>query len=99
MFGTMTNNNTGNTAAAPSEKDALMRRIDQASFAMDDVLLYLDTHPTDQQALKYYHYVAGLRKEALETWQTQYGPLLVDSVKNTDRWTWVTEKWPWEGEV
>ncbi len=99
MFGTMTNNNTGNTAAAPSEKDALMRRIDQASFAMDDVLLYLDTHPTDQEALKYYHYVAGLRKEALETWQAQYGPLLVDSVKNTDRWTWVTEKWPWEGEV
>ncbi len=31
--------------------------------------------------------------------QTQYGPLLVDSVKNMDRWTWMTEKWPWEGEV
>lgn len=99
MFGTMTNNNAGNTTAAPAEKDSLMRRIDQASFAIDDVLLYLDTHPTDQEALKYYHYVAGLRKEALETWQAQYGPLLVDSVKNTDRWTWVTEKWPWEGEV
>ncbi len=99
MFGTMTNNGDRNTAAAPVEKEALMRRIVQASFAMDDVLLYLDTHPTDQEALKYYHYVAGLRKEALEAWQTQYGPLLVDSVKNADRWTWVTEKWPWEGEV
>ena len=84
---------------APAEKEALMRQIDQASFAMDDVLLYLDTHPTDQEALNYYHHAAGLRREAMEAWQTQYGPLLVDSVKNMDRWTWMTEKWPWEGEV
>jgi spore coat protein JB len=102
MFGTMTNNSSNsvtNSATASTDKDALMRRIDQASFAMDDVVLYLDTHPTDQEALNYYHYVAGLRKEALESWQAQYGPLLVDAVKNTDRWTWVAEKWPWEGEV
>ena len=99
MFGTMTNNGSRNSSAAPAEKEALMRQIDQASFAMDDVLLYLDTHPTDQEALNYYHHAAGLRREAMEAWQTQYGPLLVDSIKNMDRWTWMTEKWPWEGEV
>ena len=99
MFGTMTNNGSRNSSAAPAEKEALMRQIDQASFAMDDVLLYLDTHPTDQEALNYYHHAAGLGREAMEAWQTQYGPLLVDSVKNMDRWTWMTEKWPWEGEV
>ena len=86
MFGTMTNNGSRNSSAAPAEKEALMRQIDQASFAMDDVLLY-------------HHHAAGLRREAMEAWQTQYGPLLVDSVKNMDRWTWMTEKWPWEGEV
>lgn len=99
MFGTMTNNEGRSAAAAPAGKEALMRRIDQASFAMDDILLYLDTHPADQEALNYYHYAAGLRREALEAWQAQYGPLFADSVKNTERWTWLTEKWPWEGEV
>ena len=66
MFGTMTNNGSRNSSAAPAEKEALMRQIDQASFAMDDVLLYLDTHPTDQEALNYYHHAAGLRREAME---------------------------------
>ena len=32
----------------------LLNMIDQASFAMDDVLLYLDTHPCDRQAFAYY---------------------------------------------
>ena len=80
-------------------QEALMQQINQASFAMDDIVLYLDTHPEDQEALKYYQYAVGLRREAVNAWQNQYGALMVDSVKNTDRWTWTTEKWPWEGEV
>ena len=40
----------------------LMKRIDDASFAMDDVILYLDTHPDDRNALNYYRYVVALRK-------------------------------------
>ena len=37
--------------------EALMKQINETGFAMDDVLLYLDTHPTDAKALAYYHYV------------------------------------------
>ncbi len=77
----------------------LMQRINEASFAMDDVLLYLDTHPDDVNALNYYHYVTQMRKEAMDAYESQFGPLMVDDVQSTDRWTWLTEKWPWEGEV
>ena len=63
-------------------REALRQRICQASFAMDDVLLYLDTHPEDQEALSYYHYVTGLRNEAVDAWQRQYGPLMVDAVQS-----------------
>ena len=77
----------------------LMQRINEASFAMDDVLLYLDTHPEDLNALNYYHYVTQMRKEAMDAYESQFGPLMVDDVQSTDRWTWLTEKWPWEGEV
>ena len=44
-------------------RDQLMDMINQASFAMDDVLLYLDTHPCDQAALNYYHSVANRSEE------------------------------------
>ena len=33
---------------------ALLQAVYEASFAMDDVILYLDTHPSDQDALNYY---------------------------------------------
>ena len=29
----------------------LLNRINQVSFAVDDLLLYLDTHPCDERAL------------------------------------------------
>ena len=48
----------------------------EASFAVDDIVLYLDTHPDDMNALNYYNYVVRLRKEAVDAYQQQFGPLL-----------------------
>lgn len=75
----------------------LLQTIYQASFAMDDVILYLDTHPCDQEALTYYHYVTNLRKETMAAYEAQCGPLMLDQVTSCDYWTWVNDKWPWEG--
>lgn len=82
--------------ASMQTKDQLMRQINEASFAMDDVLLFLDTHPNNMEALQYYRNVSAMRKNALAAYQSQFGPLLVDDVTGNS-WTWVTEKWPWEG--
>ena len=38
---------TAVTPAPVSDAAQILQVLDQASFAMDDVLLYLDTHPTD----------------------------------------------------
>lgn len=75
---------------------AMMQQIHEASFAMDDVLLFLDTHPDDTEAMNYYRSVVNMRKNALDAYQRQFGPLLVDNV-TSGTWDWVTEKWPWEG--
>ena len=77
-------------------KAAIMKQINEASFAMDDVLLFLDTHPTDAAAMQYYRTVAGMRTNAIEAFERQFGPLFVDHVSGPT-WDWVTEKWPWEG--
>lgn len=77
-------------------RDALMRQINEASFALDDILLFLDTHPTDAAAMQYYRNVAAMRRNAMDAYQNQFGPLMVDDV-NGNTWDWVTEKWPWEG--
>lgn len=41
----------------------LMQRIYEASFAVDDIVLYLDTHPDDMNALNYYNYVVHCGKK------------------------------------
>ena len=79
------------------DQNQLLSVIYQASFAMDDVLLFLDTHPCDQAALSYYQYVAKMRREAKEAYEARYGPLTVDHVHSNQYWTWVQGKWPWEG--
>lgn len=41
----------------------LMKIINQASFAMDDVKLFLDTHPSCSEAIEYYKKVKKIRME------------------------------------
>lgn len=79
-----------------NRKYALMKQINEASFAIDDILLFLDTHPDDCNAMQYYHEMAAARRNAMEAYEKQFGPLMVDSVYG-NTWDWVTEKWPWEG--
>ncbi len=40
----------------------LLNRIDQVSFAVNDMILYLDTHPCDEKALTYCRELVQERK-------------------------------------
>lgn len=64
-----------------SDRKTLLQKINEASFAVNDVTLYLDTHPTDVDALAYFGQVMKERKQALEEYESQYEPLIVDCVK------------------
>ena len=62
----------------PCRKD-LLCTINQASFAVDDVKLYLDTHPCDAAALEYFHEYDRVRNQALKEYAKYYGPLTIDT--------------------
>ncbi len=81
-----------------TDREELLRCIDTTSFAVDDVILYLDTHPHDKAALEFYEKVSALRKQAIEEYTTHFGPLTKDMVKPTNKWTWINDPWPWEME-
>ncbi len=75
----------------------LMDLINQASFAVDEAVLYLDTHPDDPVALNYYHQAVQLRLNAMNTYHQSFGPLMADQVSSNRDWTWINGPWPWEG--
>lgn len=75
----------------------LFEYINQISFAVDDVKLFLDTHPGNQKALEYFQKYKEKRIEALKEYAEVYGHLTVDTVsENSDCWNWINEPWPWQ---
>lgn len=94
-----------------TERASLLKEIDEASFAMNDATLYLDTHPTDEAALQYFQMCQFRRKKAMQAFEENYEPLTVDCVNyennnktdshtcyaNQKHWTWGDGPMPWEG--
>lgn len=81
----------------PMNQKQLMQWINMVSFAINDIVLYLDTHTDDEEALNYFNHYKELRKQALRTYAEQYGPLTIDTANVTNYWCWATQPWPWEG--
>lgn len=81
-----------------NSRQNLMKRLQLQSFAMDDVILFLDSHPDNQMALDYYNKFRALRDETFEQYTRTCGPISAMQADVTDRWTWVDTPWPWEGE-
>lgn len=80
------------------EKDELLKQIYEASFAVVDLTLYLDTHPHDRNALEAFHEYQSRRKTALEAFEKKYYPLTVDGVTDHQKgWTWGEAPAPWLG--
>lgn len=86
------------TAAAPS-KEQLLNYINQVSLAVYDTILFLDTHPCDQEAMEYFRKHFKLREAATKEYARLYGPLTVDHMNDSsyDIWEWAMQPWPWEG--
>ena len=80
-----------------ARRQELLDRINAVSFAVDDVKLFLDTHPCSQEAIAYYQEYSRLRKEALKECAEKFGPLTVDFAMRDDseNWNWTEEPWPW----
>lgn len=78
----------------------MLREIQKEDFMVEDLQLYLDTHPFDRRALAEYNrhtmHSADLRRQ----YEQLYGPLKVTGRCTTVQypWRWVEEPWPWEIE-
>lgn len=79
-------------------REQLFDWINMISFAVVETALYLDTHPCDEEALKFYNEVIEMRKTAMHEYSTKYEPLTLELAGDTKgEWKWVTSPWPWEG--
>jgi spore coat protein JB len=80
------------------EQEKMLKDLQIVSFALDDVKLFLDTHPNHQEALKYFDYFTKLRTQLLADLSNTGYPVLVDNINAANGWNWINAPWPWEKE-
>ncbi len=81
-----------------TEQAGLRRRISAVQFAAWELHLYLDSHPYCSEAAKKLKEYEERAKKLTEEYEGKYGPLNELS-RNTSRWAWISDPWPWETEA
>ena len=66
-------------------------------FAIDELGLYLTTHPDDQQALELYWSYIRLGREGRTKYEESNGPLLQTDITEGS-FRWLDDPWPWDKE-
>lgn len=84
--------NTDNNAARAA------RELAQLSFAMDELRLFLDTHPQDAAALAASNEVRAKRDAVARQYERLVGPVNFYEAGGTCGWDWLRAPWPWETE-
>lgn len=63
-------------------------------FTIEDLALYLDTHPDDMRAVYMHNQCAKNYRKLSDEYQKVYGPLNIMYPCNS--WRWLEEPWPWQ---
>ena len=81
-----------------NDQAEMLTNIGAYSFALDDLNLYLDLHPDDQNMIALYNQYVNQYQAYKNEYSRKYGNLDTTSI-NADKneWTWVEEPWPWQG--
>ena len=74
---------------------SLLREVQMAEFALVEANLFLDTHPTDTNALEYFCKYKQIHDKAVEAYNAACGPLTAMQYDG-GRWKWTDGPFPWE---
>ncbi|MEW9501550.1 spore coat protein CotJB [Jeotgalibacillus marinus] len=81
----------------PKEYYTQLEEIQAIDFTLYELALYLDTHPSDSQAIQQYNQCAVYCKQLKAQFESTFGPLQFGSPNtNQQEWTWNSGPWPWQ---
>jgi spore coat protein JB len=80
-------------------KMELLKQVVTTEFMKEDLALYLNTHPMDQEALSKYNCYVMESKALKESYEMNYGMLSEHDSLSPYPWQWINDPWPWEAEA
>lgn len=83
---------------ATTERESDLLDIMALSFALNDLNLYLDLHPSDKEMLKKFNELVETSCTKEMEFVKKYGPLEVNDGSYYEKFEWINNPWPWENE-
>lgn len=80
-----------------NEKERLLYEIMEVDFAINDLNLYLDLHPEDNEIYEKFKMYVKKCIELKDSYTRKYGPLTLEQV-NSNEYKWNENPWPWESK-
>lgn len=80
-------------------KSALRRKIYEYDFAIHELVLYLDSHPTCPKGTALLKEYRAMRKQLVEEFEKMFGKYILtanDAPLDTGCFEWLNGPWPWE---
>ena len=75
----------------------MMKKLQQLSFTLVELNLFLDTHPDNREARELYNRYSEEMAMLREQYFQKYGPTLNFGVCPAgDSFSWINSPWPWE---
>ena len=80
-----------------SNKEQMLKDISIVDFILVELMLYLDTHPTDRNAMEYFNHYSRMKNQMVKEFSQKYFPLTKDLAESNKEWRWGAAPLPWEG--
>ena len=95
------------------DRKQMLKEINEVSFVVNDLNLFLDTHPLDENALQSFSQDMEKRKQLLKEYAKEFEPLTQDCIcpdtnnqtetftkyPGQKHFTWSDGPLPWEGGI
>lgn len=83
--------------AMPREFYQILHELQAVDFVINDLVLYLDTHQDDQQALSQFNQFQRRKQTLTQQFEASFGTLGGSGGGQAgQRWTWTESPWPWQ---
>lgn len=80
-----------------SAQDQMLKEISMVDFVLVELMLYLDTHPYDRNAMEYFNHYSRIKNRMAREFSVKYFPLTKDMAESNKEWRWGMAPLPWEG--
>lgn len=80
---------------AANLKQTPMTELQALEFVLQELALYLDTHPSDGEAFELFRQYAAMEAAARADFVAEMGPVMRNETAQSKTYTWLQDPWPW----